>query len=303
MGHQHSHDHHEMSCNARLNKVFIWGITLNAIFVAIEAFMGWKVNSMALMSDAGHNLSDVFSLALAMIAFRLTLVAPNNKYTYGYKKSSVLASLTNAIILVVAVVFIITESIQKISHPEPVNGGLIAWIAAIGILINGLTTYAFFKVGGDDLNIKGAFLHMAADTLVSIGVLISGIIIKYTGWVIIDPIIGIAIGVIILISTWGLLTQSLRLVLDGVPANIDVESISQKISGIDGVKDIHHIHVWAISTTEIALTAHIVTCITDTSQTAILKGKIKELLKNNGISHATLEFELPNEDCHCQDCN
>lgn len=302
MGHQHSHHDHTLQCNSNLNKVFIWGIVLNTVFVAIEAFMGWKVNSMALLSDAGHNLSDVFSLALAMIAFRLTLVAPNDKYTYGYKKSSVLASLVNAIILVVAVVFILIESIDKISHPQPVNGGVIAWIAAVGIIINGATTYAFFKLGGNDLNVKGAFMHMAADTLVSVGVLISGIIIKFTGWTIIDPIIGIIIAIVILISTWGLLTQSLRLTLDGVPSTIDIDGISKNICETKGVTDIHHIHIWAISTTENALTAHIVTDIHDTTGISVLKNKLKEMLRQKGISHATLEFETADEDCHCHDC-
>ncbi|MEG1538444.1 MAG: cation diffusion facilitator family transporter [Muribaculaceae bacterium] len=300
MAHHHHHEH-AIPLGGNLNKVFIWGILLNVVFVIAEAVAGWLGGSMALLSDAGHNLSDVVSLALALMAIRLTMVASNSHYTYGYKKSTILASLTNAVILVIAVVFIIIESIDKIKNPRPVDGAIVAWVAAIGIVINGVTAYLFFKQRSQDLNVKGAFMHMLADTLVSVGVLLSGLIVSITGWTLVDPIVGISIGVIILISTWNLLTQSLRLTLDGVPEGIDVGNITHKLCEISGVDSVHHIHVWAISTTENAITVHVVTSQLLTEIPA-LKETIKHFLADNGINHATLEFETPLEECCNKDC-
>jgi len=292
-GHGH-HDHHHHEINS-LNRAFIIGIGLNIAFVLAEFGAGFWFNSLGLLSDAGHNLSDVASLILAMLAFRLAKVNPTSKYTYGYKKSTVLVSLLNAIILLVAVGIIITESIQKFLHPQPVEGEAIAWVAGIGVLINGFTAWLFMKDKDKDLNVKGAYLHMAADALVSIGVVVSGIIIIHTGWYIIDPIIGIVIALVIVYSTWGLLKDSLRLSLDGVPAGTDLKKIENIIHEVPGVQDVHHLHVWAISTTETALTSHIV--ITDTKRMQAIKEEIKNNLKEAGIQHATLEFELPDQHC------
>ena len=252
----HSHEHvHQLSS---LNKSFIIGITLNILFVLVEFGIGFYYDSLGLLSDAGHNLGDVASLVLAMLAFRLAKVHPNSRYTYGYKKSTVLVSLLNAVILLVAVGIIITESIGKLLHPTPVEGAAIAWTAGAGVVINAVTAWLFMKDKEKDLNVKGAYLHMAADTLVSVGVVISGIIIMYTGWTIVDPVIGLVIAVIIVISTWGLLHDSLRLSLDGVPVGIDTEKIEQLILSQPGVVGYHHLHIWALSTTETALTVHIV---------------------------------------------
>ena len=252
----HSHEHvHQLSS---LNKSFIIGITLNILFVLVEFGIGFYYDSLGLLSDAGHNLGDVASLVLAMLAFRLAKVHPNSRYTYGYKKSTVLVSLLNAVILLVAVGIIIAESIGKLLHPTPVEGAAIAWTAGVGVVINAVTAWLFMKDKEKDLNVKGAYLHMAADTLVSVGVVISGIIIMYTGWTIVDPIIGLVIAVIIVISTWGLLHDSLRLSLDGVPVGIDTEKIEQLILSQPGVVGCHHLHIWALSTTETALTVHIV---------------------------------------------
>lgn len=301
MGHDHSGHIHINPDSESLNKVFVWGILLNIIFVIAEAIAGWIIGSMALLSDAGHNLSDVVSLAIAMWAFRLGQFSPNSRYTYGYKKSSILASFVNAIILIVAVVFIIIESIEKLHHPHPVDGSIVAWIAGIGIVINGITAYMFFRYKKHDLNVKGAFVHMFADTLVSVGVLVSGIIINITGWTLIDPLIGIVIAIIILISTWNLLVQSVRLSLDGVPPGINLMDIESKIRSVECVDDIHHIHIWAISTTENALTAHIISsCPTDKFHE--IKDKIRQVLNANGITHVTLEFESPGEDCTGPSC-
>ena len=224
------HHHHEHSQRlTSLNKAFIIGIALNITFVIVEFGVGFYYNSLGLLSDAGHNLGDVASLVLAMLAFRLEKVHPNSRYTYGYKKSTILVSLLNAVILLIAVGIIIAESIDKLFHPVSVDGSAIAWTAGVGVVINALTAWLFMKDKDKDLNVKGAYLHMAADTLVSVGVVASGIIITYTGWSIIDPIIGLGIAVIIIVSTWGLLHDSLRLSLDGVPVGIDAQKIQQLI--------------------------------------------------------------------------
>lgn len=298
---EHSHNHQHPHNLESLNQAFIVGITLNIIFVLTEFGAGFYYNSLGLLSDAGHNLSDVAGLVLALIAFRLSRVKANNKYTYGYKKSTVLVSLLNAVILLVAVGVILSESINKIINPQPIEGEAIAWVAGIGVLINSLTAMLFIKNKEKDINVKGAYLHMAADALVSVGVLISGIIISYTGWFIIDPIIGIAIAIVILTSTWNLLRQSIRLSLDGVPMGLNSEKIITIIQQCEDVKEVHHLHIWAISTTENALTAHIV--IDKFSEIESLKYHIKEELNKVGITHATLEFESKTSCCKHENCN
>lgn len=303
MAHQHDHHHHSSSLE-HLNKAFIIGITLNLIFVCIEFGAGLWLDSMALISDAGHNLSDVISLVVAMLAFRLMKRNPTARYTYGYKKSSILASLFNACILLVAVGIIIAESIKKLHHPAPIQGDVVAWVAGIGIFINAFTAWLFMKDQKKDLNVKGAYLHMVADTLVSVGVLVSGIIIQHTGWYILDPVISLVIAVVILLSTGELLFASLRLSLDGVPTGIHPEEIKNKILLKEPqIIDIHHMHIWAISTSENALTAHIV--VKDMEQMEEIKRVVKHLLAHENISHATLEFEHfdPEGSCGCCDKN
>lgn len=294
------HIHHDHSHTVTsLNKAFIVGISLNAVFVLVEFLAGFWYNSLGLLSDAGHNLGDVASLVLAMLAFRLAKVQPTASYTYGYKKSTVLVSLLNAVILLVAVGIIVAESIEKLFHPRPVEGEAIAWVAGIGVIINAVTAWMFLKDKEKDLNVKGAYLHMAADTLVSVGVVVSGILIMFTGWYIIDPIIGLLIAVIIVVSTWGLLRDSIRLSLDGVPAGTNPDQVGELIRSVPGVSNVHHLHIWAISTTETALTAHVV--ILDMSHMEPIKQEIKQKLYPAGIQHATLEFENGNEHCqeHC----
>ena len=295
MSHEHSHQHSHAINAESLNKAFIIGIVLNLAFVVIEFAAGFWFDSLALLSDAGHNLSDVVSLVLALLAFRLAKVKANERYTYGYKKSTILVSLLNAVILLVAVGAIVIESIHKLSNPAVVPGGAIAWVAGVGVLINAFTAFLFMKDKEKDLNVKGAYLHMAADALVSVGVLVAGIIISRTGWDIIDPIIGLIVAVVILISTWNLLHDSLRLTLDGVPTSIDSQKVVEAIRALPGVDDVHHIHIWAISTTENALTAHIVLKQPEGMQE--VKHLIRHRLEDFGIGHATLEFEVPGEHC------
>lgn len=295
MSHEHSHQHSHTINAESLNKAFIIGIVLNLAFVVIEFAAGFWFDSLALLSDAGHNLSDVVSLVLALLAFRLAKVKANERYTYGYKKSTILVSLLNAVILLVAVGAIVIESIHKLSNPAVVPGGAIAWVAGVGVLINAFTAFLFMKDKEKDLNVKGAYLHMAADALVSVGVLVAGIVISRTGWYIIDPIIGLIVAVVILISTWNLLHDSLRLTLDGVPTSIDSQKVVEAIRALPGVDDVHHIHIWAISTTENALTAHIVLKQPESMQE--VKHLIRHRLEDFGIDHATLEFEVPGEHC------
>ncbi len=295
MSHEHSHQHSHTINAKSLNKAFIIGIVLNLAFVIIEFAAGFWFDSLALLSDAGHNLSDVVSLVLALLAFRLAKVKANERYTYGYKKSTILVSLLNAVILLVAVGAIVIESIHKLSNPAVVPGGAIAWVAGVGVLINAFTAFLFMKDKEKDLNVKGAYLHMAADALVSVGVLVAGIVISRTGWYIIDPIIGLIVAVVILISTWNLLHDSLRLTLDGVPTSINSQQVVESIRALPGIDDVHHIHIWAISTTENALTAHIVLKQAEDMQE--VKHLIRHRLEDFGIGHATLEFEVPGEHC------
>ncbi|BCI64243.1 cation diffusion facilitator family transporter [Coprobacter secundus] len=301
MAHNHKHHVHQHTHNIEsINSALVIGIILNTLFVVIEAIAGFYYDSLALLSDAGHNLSDVISLILALLAFRLVQMKPTSKYTYGYKKSSILVSLLNAIILLVAVGMILSESIVKIRHPEPIDGNAIAWVAGVGIIINAFTAFLLFRQKGSDLNIKGAYLHMAADTLVSVGVLISGVVIEYTHWYFVDPIIGIVVAIVILYSTWGLLHDSLRLSLDGVPVDINLDEIKGVLLRNEGVEDVHHLHIWGISTTQNALTAHIV--VRSTENMEELKHKLKEELYEHNIQHATLELELDSEHCDHKCC-
>lgn len=279
---------------------FKWGIALNLIFVIAEFTAGYISRSVGLMSDAGHNLSDVASMALALMACILATRHATGKYTYGYKKSTILVSVANAIILIAAVGVIIFESIEKIVRPVEVEGEWIIIVAGIGVIINGFTTWLFNKDKGRDLNIKATYMHMLADTLVSIGVIVSGVIIKFTGWNIIDPIIGLVIAAIILYSTWDILKDSIRLALDGTPEQFDVENIERQMEAEDGVEEVHHIHIWAISTTEYALTAHVV--ISDIDNMHLIKERLKALLGSIGIAHSTLEFEDKTHHCNDESC-
>lgn len=301
---EHTHVHHPHPGHGEgitsLNKAFIIGIALNSAFVVAEFAAGFWYNSLGLMSDAGHNLGDVASLVLAMLAFRLAKVHSNANYTYGYKKSTVLVSLLNAVILLVAVGIILSESIGKLIHPRPVDGDAIAWVAGIGVVINAVTAWLFMKDKEKDLNVKGAYLHMAADALVSIGVVVSGVLIAHTGWYIVDPIIGILIALIIVYSTWGLLRDSLRLSLDGVPVGTNLAAVEKIMQEAPGVNGVHHLHIWPISTTETALTAHIVTDEIDRME--CIKQELKSRLAEAGIAHATLEFEEAGSQCGCAEC-
>lgn len=299
---EHHHHHHHSAAEAisggKLRKVFIISIILNVLFVVIEAAVGFRSNSVGLLSDAGHNLGDVFSLLLALAAFIMSGTHGKGRYTYGFRKLSVLISLFNAIILLAAIAVIVIESIRKFSSPAPVDGHVVSWTAGIGILINGATALMLMKSRSHDINANGAFLHMVADTLVSVGVLISGIVITHTGWYIIDAVVGLVIAGVILRSSLRLFAESFRMSIDAVPQDIDIDYIKTILSAIDGVRDVHHIHIWAISTTETALTAHLL--INDITESERILTEAKHLLKDAGIGHSTLELE--NHDCGFEQC-
>ena len=294
--HHHGHHHHHSHNIEKLSTIYIVAVVLNLTFVVVEAIAGFVGHSLGLLSDAGHNLSDVFSLLLAMVALKLASSHATKRFTYGHRKASVLLSLLNAIILLVAVGAIIVESINKFFHPADVNGTLIIWTAAVGILINGATAWALSRQRQHDINTRGAFLHMLADTLVSIGVVVSGVVIKYTGWVVIDPIIGLIIAVVILVSTWSLLSESLRMSTDAVPEGYDVDEIKASLEQLDGVLNVHHLHIWPISTTETALTCHVVI------PEATMLEAVTDHLDERGIHHSTIELETRSSHCHDHDC-
>lgn len=294
--HHHGHHHGPKVADPSLKAVYIIAIVLNLSYVIIEVAAGLLFHSVGLLSDAGHNLSDIVSLLLALIALGLLHSRSREGFTYGYRKLSVLISLANAVILLVAVGAIIVESIGKLFHPVEINGAVISWTAGAGIVVNGLTTLLLSGKRSHDLNARGAFLHMLADTLVSVGVVISGIVISLTGWYVIDPIIGLVVAAVILAGTWDLLRQSVRLSIDAVPETVDVDHILEKMKALDGVRDIHHVHIWPISTTETALTAHLV--IDDLAASEALVRAAKDILSREGIAHSTLEVETAG---HCSD--
>lgn len=291
-GHHHSHGFEGGS----LNTAFKIGIALNVAFVVVEGVLGFLYDSMGLLSDAGHNLSDVFALVLSMVAFRLMSKAPDERHTYGYRKFSIQASLLNALLLFGAVGIILAESIGKLLHPTPVDGDAIAWVAGAGVVVNGVTAWLFLKDKEKDLNVKGAFLHMLADTLVSVGVVVAGIVIRFTGWYFIDPIIGIGIALLIAWSTWGLLAESFRLSIDSVPEGIDMKELETTLESVPGVSGIHHLHVWALSTTENAMTVHAVIASADLLDDVV--GGMRAAAANAGICHSTIEAETK----ACPDC-
>lgn len=298
MEEHHHHHHHEITPMTQLNRAFIIGIVLNLLYVIIEFAAGIYYDSLSLISDAGHNLSDVAALALSLLAFRLVKVKANEKFTYGYRKSTILVSLVNSVVLFVVIGGIISESISRLHHPVVIQGMPVSIIAAIGIVINLVSALLFFTKRKNDLNIKGAYLHLMSDAVVSLGVVVSGILmaIFHVYWL--DMVMSLIIVVVIFYSTWNLFRDSLSLSLDGVPKGIDLHSVIDAIKNVDGVKDVHHVHVWAMSTTQNALTAHVVIfCGTSLEQQAQLKHQIKERLESVHIDHATLEFETQEEKC------
>ena len=289
---EHDHHHHGTVELTNVSKAFIVGIILNMAYVIIQVVIGFRINSLALLSDAGHNFLDVGALALSLLAFKLNKAKASNKYTYGYKKSSILISLFNAIVLLISIGAIGYEAILRFKHPEPSPGMTIAIVSAIGIVINTVSAFMFFRDKEKDLNVKSAFLHLASDAVVSLGLVIGGIIMYYSHIYWIDPVLSLVVCAVIIVSTWNLLKGSLRLSLDGVPDTIELEKIKSTALKVAGVIDIHHIHIWAISTTQNAMTAHlIVDEKTTLPQIQQIRALVKHELEHENIHHATLEFD------------
>jgi cobalt-zinc-cadmium efflux system protein len=304
--HDHSHHHHHHHDHTpkldHLNTAFIVGIILNSAFVVLEVVAGLWSHSLSLLTDAGHNLSDVAGLALALLAFKLTKVSSNSEYTYGYKRSTIIVSFFNALVLFIAVGFIGYEAVMRFIHQEKVAGDTMAWVAFAGIGINAFTAWLFVKDKDKDLNVKGAYLHMAVDAIVSFGVVISGLIIYFTHLYWVDSLVSLIVAIVILRGTWSLLSDSLRLEMDGVPKEMDIDKIKQELMKCKGVVDVHHIHVWALSTTENALTAHLVIDQNGVSSFDNIKHDLRHRLEHLSISHSTFEPEFADEKCVHVDC-
>jgi cobalt-zinc-cadmium efflux system protein len=260
-GHDHGHGghghHHAVDPNGN-QRAFALAIGLNTIFVAIEFTYGFIANSTALMADAGHNLSDVLGLALAWGAAMLAKSAPNRHFTYGLRSSSILAALFNALLLMMACGAIGWEAVHRFSNPSPVAGWTVSIVALVGVAVNGVSAWLFMAGSKGDLNVRAAYQHMAADAVISLGVVVSGAVIMYTGWTWLDPAVSLVIVVLIVLSTWSLLKESLRMVLAAVPASVDPHQVRQFLGDLPGVSETHDLHIWAMSTTETALTAHLV---------------------------------------------
>lgn len=283
----------------RWDRAFGVGIGLNLAFVLIEAFYGWQAGSLALLADAGHNLSDVAGLVVAWGALLAGRLAPTPTRTYGWLSASILAALANALILLVAMGALALEAIQRLQSPEPVSGGTVIAVAAIGVLVNGITAFLFMAGSRDDLNLRGAFLHMAGDALVSLGVVVAGVLYLHFGWVWLDPLVSLAIALIIVAATWGLLRQSLHLTFHGVPAHVDLAAVHAWLKALPGVSEVHDLHVWALGTADVALTAHLVMPAGHPGD-AFLGEVAATLAERFHVQHPTLQIEIDGLEDGCQ---
>ncbi len=302
----HHHHHHSQSLPSTVTTAFVVGIILNSLFVITEALAGFFTHSLSLLADAGHNLSDVASLALALFANKLALKKANEKYSFGYRQSTILVALVNAGILFFALGAVAYEAIIRISQPHPIEGGMVAIIAGVGIIINAATAMLFFNDKEKDLNVKSAYLHMASDALISLGVVIAGIVMIYTEWFWLDSVMSLLLVVVIIFGTWGLLKESLRLTLNGVPKEIDINEVRKYFCNLNGVTDVHDLHIWAISTTEIALTVHLVIPTNSSEgvpseQNDFSYENIKEeLFHKYNIAHSTIQIENNSGQFNCE---
>ncbi|MEA1677240.1 cation diffusion facilitator family transporter [Nitrospirillum sp. BR 11163] len=289
-GHSHGLGGHHHAAPADAGTAFAIGIALNLAYVGAEAFYGFVSNSLALLADAGHNLSDVLGLAASWVAVILARRRPSSRYTYGLGGSSILAALANAVALLLVTGGIAWEAVRRFTEPEPASPTIMMWVAAGGILVNGGTALLFMRGSEHDLNLRGAFLHLASDALVTLGVVIAGALILWTGWGWLDPVISLVISVVIVLGTWSLLRESLNLALDAVPAGVDLGAVRAYLADLPGVTEVHDLHVWALSTTDTALTAHLVR--PDNADGDRLLAQIcRELKTRFRINHATVQVE------------
>jgi cobalt-zinc-cadmium efflux system protein len=291
----HAHHHHDHGPPADYSRAFALGIVLNLGIVIVEFVFGVLANSMALISDAGHNLSDVLGLAVAWAGAVMAKRAASARFTYGLKKASILAALINALFLLMAVGAIAAEAIRRLAEPAPTEGKVVMIVAAIGVAINGVTAMLFARGQSNDINIRGAFLHMGADAAVSAAVVVAGLAILMTGQQWIDPVMSLLVAAVILWSSFGLLKESVWMSLAGVPRGISLDAVELELAAIDGVDEVHDLHVWPISTTETALTAHVVA--PRVKSTDGLLRQIRTLVHDRfGIDHSTIQVERENQD-------
>jgi cobalt-zinc-cadmium efflux system protein len=283
-----STDHDHSHAPANFNAAFGIGIALNTAFVAIEAYYGWKVDSLALLADAGHNLSDVFGLVLAWGGALAGRLRPDARHTYGWKRASLLAAFINALLLLVAMGSLVWEALHRLQSPQAIEGVTIMVVAGVGIAINTATALLFMRGREGDLNIRGAFLHMAADALVSAGVVVAGALALRFGWNWLDPVVSLLIAAVIVVGTWGLFKQSVHLLFDGVPDGVDLHAVQALLEGLPGVASVHDLHVWAMGTSEIAMTAHLV-MPEGHADDAFLQHATAQLHDRFKIEHATLQ--------------
>jgi cobalt-zinc-cadmium efflux system protein len=298
MAHSHHHHHHEAP---NYNRAFGIGVALNVLYVLIEAGFGFVAGSLALLADAGHNLSDVLGLVLAWGGHYLAQLPPTARRTYGWRSSSILAALFNALLLLAAIGGIAWEAIRRFSAPEPLGGVTVMAVAAVGVAVNTATALLFLRGRKHDLNIRGAFLHMAADAAVSVGVVLAGWGILATGWYWLDPAVSLAIALVIFLGTWGLLKDSLNLAMHAVPENIDPGEVREFLAALQGVDEVHDLHIWAMSTTETALTAHLVKPDVG-DHDGFLRDVAHALHDRFGIEHATLQLERDPSAAECHSC-
>jgi cobalt-zinc-cadmium efflux system protein len=303
MTHLHSHAHGDAHDHSHGPASYSWafaiGISLNLAFVLLEVIYGLRANSLALVADAGHNFGDVLGLGLAAVAALLALRLPTRRHTYGMRRSSILAALANAIFLLITVGAIAWAAILRFQHPDAVQSHTVVWVAAVGIVINTLTALMFMSGRKRDLNIRGAFLHMAMDAAVSAGVVIAGVIIGVTGWLWVDPMVSLLIVAVITIGTWGLLRESIHLALDAVPESVELSQVEAYLHGLPGVTEVHDLHIWGMSTTDVALTAHLVKPALGDDD-ALLIGTCRELHERFGIAHATIQVERGHGPLECR---
>lgn len=292
-----AHDHHHEPAN--YNRAFALGVALNVIYILVEVAFGLLVNSLALLADAGHNLSDVLGLLVAWAAHLLARIKPTERFTYGWRSTSIFAALFNALVLLVAVGGIAWEAIRRFGQPAPIDPATVMWVAGFGVVINTATALLFLQGRKQDLNLKGAFLHMAADAGVSLGVVVAGVAIAVTGMAWIDPATSLLIAAVILIGTWGLLRDSMHLALQAVPAEINLREVREYLAGLEGVAAVHDLHVWAMSTTETALTVHLVIPHLDNPDHLLAEAS-HELHERFRIEHVTIQVERDAESARCR---
>lgn len=296
--------HNHVHAPQNYGRLFAIGIALNIAYVVIELFYGWQSSSMALLADAGHNLSDVAGLVLAWVAVSLGKIKPNAKHTFGWKKASILASFLNAVLLLTAMGLLAMESISRLTQESETHAQTVILVASIGVVINAITALLFMRGSKQDLNIRGAFLHMAADALVSLGVVISGLLYLQWGWLWLDPVVSLVIAIIVVVTTLSLFFKSLHLLFDGVPTGVDIVSIHHFLGNHENIASYHDLHVWALSTTEISLSVHVV-LKPDCPNSEALMRLSEQLHDKYNISHSTIQIETQqySEQCHSLNCS